>query len=146
MIAFNDLSISQKLTRMNVIVIALLLMTTCAAFVGYEIHAFTNTAADHLSTDADIVGIDVTPAVLFNDAAAARESLLALRATPNVTQAAVYTSDGRMFARYVRSNGSRGLAPTAAWSARSTASPPAPPTAPSSPPGPMANWSPVCRN
>src|SRR5438874_7971087 len=107
MIAFNDLSISQKLTRMNVIVIALLLLTTCAAFVGYEIHAFTRAASDHLSTDADVVGIDVTPAVLFNDAAAARETLLALRATPNVTQAAVYTPDGRMFARYVR-NGQRG--------------------------------------
>ena len=109
MIAFNDLSISQKLTRMNVIVIALLLMTTCAAFVGYEIHAFTKTAADHLSTDADIVGIGVTPAVLFNDAAAAAESLAALRATANITQAAVYTPDGRMFARYVRS-GERGNA------------------------------------
>ena len=105
MTAFNDLSISQKLTRMNVIVIALLLLTICAAFVGYEIHAFTNTAADHLATDADIVGIGVTPAILFNDAAAAAESLVALRATPNITRAAVYTPDGRMFARYVRGGG-----------------------------------------
>src|SRR5436190_10108448 len=103
MTAFNDLSISRKLTLMNVVVIALLLLTTCAAFVAYELHAFTNTATDHLSTDADIVGIDVTPAVLFNDATAAAESLRALRATPNITHAAVYTPDGRMFARYVRS-------------------------------------------
>src|SRR5438876_7859228 len=102
MVAFNDLSISRKLTLMNVVVIALLLLTTCAAFVGYEFHAFTNTAAEHLATNADIVGIDVTPAMLFNDAAAAAESLAALRATPNIEAAAVYAPDGRMFANYMR--------------------------------------------
>jgi PAS domain S-box-containing protein len=87
---------------MNMIVSASVLLSSCAAFIGYEWVTFKNTAAEHLSTDADIAGIDVTPALLFDDAGAATESLAALRAMPNITGAAVYRSDGRLFAKYVR--------------------------------------------
>jgi signal transduction histidine kinase len=102
MVSFNDLSISGKLMRTNLIVIASLLLATCAAGLGFQLFMFLSGAEEHLTTAADIAGIDVAPAVLFNDSAAAGESLAALRAMPNVEAAAVYTADGTLFAQYVR--------------------------------------------
>jgi signal transduction histidine kinase len=106
MIAFKDLPISRKLTRMNMVVSASVLLLSCAAFIGYELFAFKNTAGEHLSTNAEIVGINVTPALLFQDRGAAAETLASLRATPNIVSAAVYASDGNLFAKYVRGFGS----------------------------------------
>src|SRR6059036_1929601 len=104
MTPFNDLSISKKLMRVNVIVGTSLLLTASAAFIAYHIVMFTGSATEHLTTAADILGIDVTPAILFRDAGAATQSLAALRATPDVEEAAVYAADGTMFARYARAS------------------------------------------
>src|SRR5712692_5640440 len=106
MVSFKDLAISRKLTRMNMIVSATVLLFSCAAFIGYELVTFKRNAAEHLSTDAEIVGIDVTSALLFDDPRAATASLAALRAMPNIIGAAVYRADGTTFARYVRGFGS----------------------------------------
>src|SRR6195256_2189010 len=105
MTAFKDLPIRRKLTRMSMGVSASVLLLSCAAFIGYELLTFKNTAGEHLSTNAEIVGINVTPALLFQDQGAAAETLAALRATRNIVSAAVYTTEGNMFAKYVRSLG-----------------------------------------
>src|SRR5438309_1797077 len=102
MVSFKDLSISKKLMRMSMIVSASVLFFSCTAFIGYELVTFKSNATDHLSADAQIVGINVTPALLFHDKSAAAETLAALRATPNIISAAVYASDGSQFAKYVR--------------------------------------------
>ena len=91
---------------MSMVVSASVLLLSCAAFIGYELLTFKNTAGEHLSTNAEIVGINVTPALLFQDQGAAAETLAALRATRNIVSAAVYTPEGNMFAKYVRSLGS----------------------------------------
>src|SRR5882762_3423526 len=106
MIAFKDLPIRRKLTRLSMVVSASVLLLSCAAFIGYELLTFKNTAAEHLSTNAEFVGINVTPALLFQDQRAAAETLAAFRATPNIVSAAVYTPDGNPFAKYVRGYGS----------------------------------------
>src|SRR4030081_2073203 len=106
MTAFKDLPIRTKLTRMSMVVSASVLLVSCAAFIGYELLTFKSIAAERLSTNAEIVGINVTPALLFQDQRAATETLAALRATRNIVSAAVYTTEGSMFAKYVRSLGS----------------------------------------
>src|SRR6478672_1492927 len=105
MVSFKDLSISKKLMRMSMIVSASVLLFSCTAFIGYELVTFKRNATEHLSTDAQIVGINVTPALLFRDKSAAAETLAALRATPNIISAAVYASDGSLFAKYMRGFG-----------------------------------------
>src|SRR3982074_3334312 len=106
MIAFKDLPIRRKLTRMSMVVSASVLLLSCAAFIGYELLTFESIAAGRLSTNAEIVGINITPALLFQDQRAATETLAALRATRNIVSAAVYTAEGDMFAKYVRNLGS----------------------------------------
>jgi PAS domain S-box-containing protein len=93
-------SISSKLTRMSMIVSASVLVCCSAGFLGYELVTFKRVAAEQLSTDADIIAFNITPAMLFNDPAAAADTLSSLRAIPSIAAAAVYTSDGRLFAKY----------------------------------------------
>src|SRR5260221_9434967 len=85
---------------MSMIVSASVLVCCSAGFIGYELVTFKRVAAQQLSTDADIIAINVTPAMQFNDPTAAAETLSGLRASPTVVAAAVYTSDGRLFAKY----------------------------------------------
>lgn len=57
---------------------------------------------DELLVQARIVGDTVSPALVFNDPRTAQETLAALHASPNVRQAAIYTTRGTLFASYKR--------------------------------------------
>lgn len=105
MLAFDDISISRKLTRMSMIVSVVVLLISCGSFVLYEILTFERTATDRLASEAVIIGINSTPALVFEDRVAAAETLASLRATPNVVAAAIYRADGSRFASYVRGFG-----------------------------------------
>jgi PAS domain S-box-containing protein len=102
MASFENLSISRKLTRLSMIVSMLSLLIACGSFVGYEVLNFRQQVADQLDAHAAVVGMNATPAMVFNDRAAARETLSSLRAMPNVVAAAIYRPDGSAFASYVR--------------------------------------------
>jgi PAS domain S-box-containing protein len=102
MLSFAELSIGRKLTRMSMIVSLLVLAIACISFVAYEVFTFRDRAADQLRAHAAVVGINATPAILFNDRPAARETLSSLRAMPNVVAAAIYLADGTSFATYAR--------------------------------------------
>jgi PAS domain S-box-containing protein len=112
MTAFKDLPINGKLMRMNLIISASLLVFSCGAFVVYQLMVFRSTALEHLSTEADIVAIDVTPAMRFNDDRAAVETLAALRAMPDIMAAGVYRLDGQKFAAYERDRNAPTLLPS----------------------------------
>lgn len=99
---FENLSISRKLTRMSMIAAMLALAIACGSFVAYEVLNFRDEVADQLNAHAAVVGINATPAMVFNDRAAARDTLSSLRAMPNVVAAAIYLPDGSAFATYVR--------------------------------------------
>jgi PAS domain S-box-containing protein len=100
---FRDLSIRHKLIRMNMLVSTAVLLLATLAFIVYELVTFRATLAENLATQAEIVAINTVSALLFNDPAAAGETVAALRVKPNVHSAAVYTADGRLFAKYLRS-------------------------------------------
>src|SRR5438132_828241 len=55
-----------------------------------------------LSIRANIIGVNSASAMLFNDEAAAGETLAALKTDPHTIAAGLYTRDNRIFARYVR--------------------------------------------
>src|SRR5207247_2080150 len=55
-----------------------------------------------LSIRVNIIGVNSASAILFNDEAAAVETLAALKADPRTIAAGLYTRDNRLFARYVR--------------------------------------------
>jgi methyl-accepting chemotaxis protein len=98
-------SISRKLTWMNMLVSGAALLLACAAFIAFDMITFRQAMLRNLSTQAQIIGSNSVSALLFNDPQAAENTLLALKAAPNILSAQVYLPDGRPFASYSRDRG-----------------------------------------
>ncbi len=98
-------SISRKLTWMNMLVSGAALLLACAAFIAFDMITFRQAMLRNLSTQAQIIGSNSVSALLFNDPQSAENTLLALKAAPNILSAQVYLPDGRPFASY---SGDRG--------------------------------------
>jgi len=95
-------SISRRLTTMNMLVSGAALLLAIVAFIGYDIVTYKQAVVRNLSVQAQIVGSNTVSALLFNDPQSAKETLSALKASPNVISAVVYTQSGRPFASYSR--------------------------------------------
>jgi len=95
-------SISRKLTWMNMLVSGVALVLACAAFIAFDMITFRHAMLGNLSTQAQIIGSNSVSALLFNDPQSAENTLLALKAAPNILSAQVYLPDGRPFASYSR--------------------------------------------
>jgi signal transduction histidine kinase/CheY-like chemotaxis protein len=95
-------SISRKLTWMNMLVSGAALLLACAAFIAFDMITFRQAMLRNLSTQAQIIGSNSVSALLFNDQQSAENTLLALKAAPNILSAQVYQPDGRPFASYSR--------------------------------------------
>jgi len=95
-------SISRKLTWMNMLVSGAALLLACAAFIAFDMITFRQVMVRNLSTQAQIIASNSVSALLFNDPQSAENTLLALKAAPNILSAQVYLPDGRSFASYSR--------------------------------------------
>jgi PAS domain S-box-containing protein len=109
--ALRELSIREKLTRVAVLASGTALLSASVSFATYDLFAFRNGLVRRLSTSAQIVGANSVSALLFQDQEAARTTLAALRAEPNVVRAAIYTDTGTPFASYARDGGAFAAAP-----------------------------------
>src|SRR5438270_2150865 len=98
-------SISRKLTWMNMLVSGAALLLPCASFISFDMITFRQAMLRNLSTQAQIIGSNSVSALLFNDPQSAENTLLALKAAPNILSAQVYLPDGRPFASYSRDRG-----------------------------------------
>jgi signal transduction histidine kinase/CheY-like chemotaxis protein len=67
----------------------------------------------NLSTQAQIIGSNTASALLFNDKQSAENTLSALRASPEILSACIYTPEGRPFATYSRDQAGQIQAPPA---------------------------------
>ena len=103
-------TISRRLTWMNMLVSTVALIIAGMAFAAYDLASFRSAIVRNLSIKAQMVGSHSVTALLFNDPAAAEETLAALRASSDVIRAQVFTRDGRVFASYSR-DGSPALPP-----------------------------------
>ena len=105
MVQAKNHSISRKLTLMNMLVSGAALIMACTAFVAYDKVTFQKTMVRNLSTQAQIIGSNAVSALVFNDPQSAENTLLALKASPDILSAVIYTPEGRPFASYSRNNG-----------------------------------------
>jgi len=105
MVQAKNHSISRRLTWMNMLVSAAALLMACTAFVAYDKVTFRETMLRNLSTQAQIIGSNAVSALVFNDSQSAENTLAALKASPGILSAAIYTPDARLFASYSRDSG-----------------------------------------
>jgi two-component system sensor histidine kinase/response regulator len=99
---FRGFSLAHKLSAIGIAAAgaSLLLASVVLSVSGYAIEG--QRATRDIITMTDLVGLNSTASVTFGDAAAAKETLAALRANPNVMTAAILLPDGRVLARYDR--------------------------------------------
>ena len=99
-------SIAAALTSVNMLVTGVALMVAAAALGAYDRSSFIKGTQRNLSIEAQIIASTSISALVFNDPAAAEESLAALQAAPNIVAAQIYRANGRLFAQYQATPGS----------------------------------------
>lgn len=100
--SFRDLPIRRKLTLIIMLTSSIGLVLAGALFIYYERGSSRELLREDLSALAKVVGDQSTAAIAFKDSETAKQTLAALKSKPEITDAAIYTPDGNVFAHYSR--------------------------------------------
>lgn len=95
-----DLPIQRKLRLAMLLTSSLALLVACAVFLTVEYFGYRRNLVQSVTTLAQIMADNSTASLAFNDPAAARQTLSALAAEPQVVAAILYRKDGRILAHY----------------------------------------------
>jgi signal transduction histidine kinase/ActR/RegA family two-component response regulator len=93
-------SVRSKMILMAVATTLAALLTASIAMLLVDMRMFQRYWVDDITTQADIMASVTAPALAFNDARAAQQSLSVLRVRPQILAAAVYNASGARFASY----------------------------------------------
>jgi signal transduction histidine kinase len=105
-VRFAAKSISARITWINLLVSGAALLLAVSAFFAYDQVTFRRGLIHALSAQAQIIASNSGSAILFNDPQSAENTLSALKSSPNIESAGVFTGDRNLFARYLREGGS----------------------------------------
>src|SRR5579864_9245990 len=108
---FRDLSIRHKLTALFMAIGGFTALAVSCPMVIYDVMTFQHAVTLNLAVLGDVLADNSTAALTFHDPEAARDVLQALRAEPNVTEACIYNSAGKPFAKYARDAKDSGFMP-----------------------------------
>jgi signal transduction histidine kinase/ActR/RegA family two-component response regulator len=106
-----DLSIKRKMMLITMLTSSAALVLFSASFLVYDLLSFRHFLSSDLGTQAEIIGYNSAAAMAFKDEAAATVTLTALKAKEDITAAALYGTDGKIFASYVRGNLDKSILP-----------------------------------
>src|SRR5690606_37814613 len=95
-----DSPIRRKLMSIILLTSGAVLLFTCASFYAYEILTFRGATVRQLATLGKVIASNSTAALAFDNPDDARETLGALRADRHIVAAALYTTEGKLSARY----------------------------------------------
>ena len=101
MLKFARSSLNQKLTIISFLSTGAALIFVFAAFAVIAVLNHRKDEAMQLSSFAGVIGANSVDALLFNDRAAAQNTLSALKAKEEIAGAILFDSKGKVFARYV---------------------------------------------
>jgi signal transduction histidine kinase len=107
-------SLRRKVTWVVLSTTLAALVLSAAALLVYELLAYRAGWVQDLTTQADLVARSTAPALAFDDAKTAHDNLAPLRLRPQIEAAAVYRTDGRLFAQYAASADAALRVPTSA--------------------------------
>jgi signal transduction histidine kinase/CheY-like chemotaxis protein len=103
MVFLRATSIKRKLTLLVMLTTTVALLVAAAQFIVNDVRDYNRRVVADLDILARIIGENCTSAIEFDDAAAAAQTLGALKAKVNMLAAAVYAKDGKLFAPYLGS-------------------------------------------
>jgi signal transduction histidine kinase/ActR/RegA family two-component response regulator/HAMP domain-containing protein len=113
MAARDQRSIRQQLTRIIVSISSIALLLTAGAIAVYEYVDFRRAHVRDSIVLADVVASNVSGTLAFDDAAAGKAALAALRSDQHVMTAALYDANGERFTEYRRDEGVAAAPPRA---------------------------------
>ena len=90
----QNLPIKRTISLVIVLTCSLVLLLACSILAGYEVFEFRGALLRDTGALADVLAKNSRAALAFQDEAAARETMQALRAEPSVVAACLYTADG----------------------------------------------------
>ena len=102
MSASQNNSIKRKLMRISLLTTGTALLLANLVLITNELVLFRRTLINDLSIQARMIGRHCTTALLFNDPKVAAETLAVLQTAPNIGEAVIYLTDGKIFAVYRR--------------------------------------------
>jgi two-component system NtrC family sensor kinase len=102
--SFRRLSINGKLKLLVLCTAGVAVTLCCVAFVANDARTIRQSMVKQLSSLTEVLGDMSTAAIEFDDATAASQILESLKHHPPVELACLYTTDGRLFATYKRSD------------------------------------------
>ena len=99
------LSIKHKLILLTLATSALALALASAGFVAYDFVRFRAQMSEDLMTQAEVIGLNSSAALAFQDSETGTEILSALNARDGIVTAALFTPEGRRLAQLRRATG-----------------------------------------
>ena len=99
---FRDRPIREKVNWLIVVASGVALLLAALGLLIYDLTSLRPRALRDLTTQAELIRVNTTAALAFQDPRAAAENLATLRAKREIEAAALYTGDGRLFASYRR--------------------------------------------
>ncbi|TMG78162.1 MAG: hypothetical protein E6H75_04435 [Betaproteobacteria bacterium] len=97
-------SLRQKLLGLVLLTTLVALVVALGALIGYDLRAYHRTLVSDMTTQAELLGRTIAPALAFDDPRVAKENLGLLRFRPLVSSAAVYNARGALFVTYARTD------------------------------------------
>ena len=100
MLFMRDISIKGKLILIIMLVSTAVLLITCSSIFYYSLIVFRHDTVRDLSSNAKMIGANVTAAITFDDPNSAEEILSSLSIKEQVSYACIFGRDGRIFVEY----------------------------------------------
>lgn len=98
---FRNLSIKNKLMAILMITSGIVLLVVSLAFSINELISFRSNIQRELTSLSDIIGKNVSAALLFGDRKSAEETLETLSLKPNILAGFLFSQDGDIFSSYI---------------------------------------------
>lgn len=95
-------SIKHNLFRISMLTAGAALLISLVAVSAYHLLNYRKSLALNLIMQANIISVNSSAAILFNNQKDAEETLSALKSVPNIVFAVIYTKNGKVFAVYQR--------------------------------------------
>lgn len=96
----QGIPIRRKLMTMLLLISGAVVALTAAAYCAYEYVTFRRTTVSQLATLGEVVASNSTAALAFNSVEDAEQILSAVRANRHIVVGALYTPQGKLFARF----------------------------------------------
>jgi signal transduction histidine kinase len=96
----RNLPIKRKLIVAMLVTTGVVLFLTSAAFITYELVVFRKEMVRNVRTLAEVIAANSTASLAFRNEQDAKETLLALKAEPQIVAACLYDRTGNLFVTY----------------------------------------------